>query len=89
MILYIDDNDITEACRQGMLRAIEHARVSRTVDIRMRRDGKYHSYEADWVKYLRLEDPKAEKVPRGPVGGPLRTSTAVVARPKATLVKVP
>lgn len=82
IVLYIDENDITDACREGMVKAIKRAKVSRSVDIRMRRDGQFHFYEADWIKYLRFEEPKPETVARSPNDGPLKVGTVRHLTPK-------
>jgi hypothetical protein len=54
MKLEIDDKHLNASMRRWLTRLLERARRAHYVNITIRLNGKDESFEADWVKHLKV-----------------------------------
>lgn len=52
----LDETAINDLVKEGMLEAIKTARHAHFTDIVFRINGEWKRVEADWIKYLEVQD---------------------------------
>jgi hypothetical protein len=54
MELEIEETALNDIMKENISEAIEVCKAARSTDIRIRVNGEYRYYEADWLKYLTI-----------------------------------
>jgi hypothetical protein len=63
MLLQIPNRNINELQVASIKRLIETLKWAKSADIRVRKDGQYHTFEADWLKHMKFLDSEEGAAP--------------------------
>lgn len=56
MKITIDADTLNEPMRDGLERVIREAKQAHYTNVRIRINGEWREYEADWIKYIKINE---------------------------------
>lgn len=58
MLLEIPDEHLNDLMRGNLVKLVERLKHAHMVELRVRNNGTWQEFEADWLKHLRFQEPK-------------------------------